>query len=91
MRALIVAFGVAIVGLSGCVTPAEQANNEETAQLNAGKPPEYAKGYADGWASGLAAGGNAMYRAAKDVDRYLSDAKYRLGWDDGYRRWRGRD
>ena len=42
-------------------------------------PPEYFDGYAAGYLSGVSG------QLRKDLDRYLSDPKYRTGWDDGYR------
>jgi hypothetical protein len=84
---------VAILGLSavllsgGCVT--QQAQSQRASLIQRGYPVEYADGYGDGYQSGLAAAGNPYAQTVKNVDRYLSDAKYKTGWDDGFARAKG--
>lgn len=73
--------------LDGCV--AQQMESQRANLINRGYPPAYADGYGAGYGSGLAAAGNPYAQTTKDVDRYLSDAKYKTGWDDGFNAGKG--
>lgn len=68
--------------LTGCVGTI--ANAQHANLISSGQPAEYADGYRDGFQAGQRAAGNPYAAHAKNVDRYLNDQKYKIGWDDGY-------
>ncbi|WP_454254729.1 hypothetical protein [Pseudomonas sp. Marseille-Q8238] len=70
-------FVLASAGLAACQTTHER-------MLAEGYPPAFADGFEAGCSSGRQAAG-ALERFRKDVPRYLSDARYAGGWDDGFR------
>lgn len=47
-------------------------------------PVNYQVGYSHGCDSGHATCGNITYRFTKNVDLYLNNREYKVGWDDGY-------
>lgn len=63
--------------LVGCETTHE-------ALIAQGYPPAYADGYDDGCGSGRQAAGAISGEFRKNVPRYLDEAKYALGWNDGF-------
>jgi hypothetical protein len=69
----------ACVALTGCVTEAEMARTAPAG------PPAYKDGYVPGCESAAHAAGDIAFKFSKDFDRYLSDAMYKQGWDDGFR------
>lgn len=71
---------LAFVALLGCQTTMSRIDKEVGAQ----QPSEYKEGYAGGCDSGYVAAGHPYYRFKKDVNRYLADAVYKTGWDDGF-------
>jgi hypothetical protein len=76
-----------VLALSGCV--GTQMTMERDNLIKRGYPAEYADGYGDGYGSGLAAAGNPYAQTTKNVDRYINDAKYKTGWDDGFNAGKG--
>lgn len=90
VRISMVAFAVAAAMCTVGVSCIEQMQRQRHDQLiTHGYPPAYADGFADGWSSGQQAAG-ALYAAfAKDVHRYLGDAEYKTGWDDGFQNGHG--
>ncbi len=50
-----------------------------------GYPPAFADGYQHGCNSGHQAAGAIGGNFRKDVPRYLHEAQYTTGWDDGFR------
>jgi hypothetical protein len=68
-----------IWGISACA-PVDAVTKRNTA----GQPPAYVDGYSAGCGSGYVAAGHPYAQAGKDVSRYLSDAVYKTGWDDGF-------
>lgn len=88
MKSLVVLLAVASLLLSsGCV--GTQMAMERDSLLKRGYPAEYADGYADGYGSGVAAAGNPYAQTTKNVSRYIEDAKYKTGWDDGFAKGKG--
>lgn len=77
----------ALLLTSGCVST--QMNMQRDGLLRRGYPAEYADGYADGYGSGLSAAGNPYASTTKNVDRYLADEKYKMGWNDGFNAGKG--
>ncbi|MEZ5454236.1 MAG: hypothetical protein R3E93_15655 [Thiothrix sp.] len=70
--------------LAGCSSvPPEEQLNREMAGVS-GKSPIFTAGYRDGCQSGLSAGGNRAFAYAKDLGK-ISNAEYKLGWEDGFR------
>lgn len=63
--------------LGGCQSSAEQL-------LAQGYPAAFADGFQAGCSSGREAAG-ATGHFGKDVPRYLAQAEYAQGWDDGFR------
>ena len=60
-----------------------------TKRNTSGQPPAYVDGYSAGCGSGYVASGHPYARAGKDVTRYLADAIYKTGWDDGFATCKG--
>lgn len=67
-----------LAGLVGCQSIREVL-------LEQHYPPAYADGFAQGCSSGHQAGGSINGSFKKDVPRYLNEALYSAGWDDGFR------
>lgn len=61
-----------------------------TRRNTVGQPPAYVDGYTAGCGSGYVAAGHPYASAGKDVSRYLSDAVYKTGWDDGFATCKGK-
>jgi hypothetical protein len=84
-------FGVLLISilfaLAGCV--GAQMEMQRDTLLKRGYPPEYADGFGDGYGSGLSAGGNPYAQTTKNINRYLEDPKYKMGWDDGFAKGKG--
>lgn len=53
--------------------------------LAQGYPPAFADGFDAGCVSGRQAAGSMSGDFRKDVPRYLKDAQYAEGWNDGFR------
>lgn len=70
--------------LSACA-PVDSVTRRNTA----GQPAGYVTGYSAGCGSGYVASGHPYAQATKDVSRYLSDAVYKMGWDDGFTTCKG--
>jgi hypothetical protein len=88
MKSLVVLLAVASLLLNwGCV--GTQMAMERDSLLKRGYPAEYADGYGDGYGSGVAAAGNPYAQTTKNVTRYIEDAKYKTGWDDGFAKGKG--
>lgn len=49
-----------------------------------GQPAPYKAGYHDGCSSGYVAAGHPYSKYIKDVNRFMSDQVYKIGWDDGF-------
>lgn len=64
--------------LTGCETTHDHLIAE-------GYPPAFADGFADGCSSGRQAAGVISGEFRKNVPRYLGEATYAGGWDDGFR------
>ena len=77
----------ALFALSGCV--GAQMEMQRDSLLKRGYPPEYADGFGDGYGSGLSAAGNPYAQTTKNINRYLEDQKYKMGWDDGFSNGKG--
>ena len=75
-RTLGVVLGV-LLTLTGCQSTEQQL-------LGQGHPPAFVDGFSQGCGSGRRAAGEAG-EFHKDVPRYLQDAEYESGWDDGFR------
>jgi len=71
--------------LTGCGPRGEQImiQNAQTA--------EYSHGYGDGCASGRKAAGNAEVNATKDTHLYLNNARYKEGWNTGFKECKFRE
>lgn len=67
-----------LAGLAGC-----QSTHDNL--IDQGYPPAYADGFHQGCSSGHQAAGAITGGFKKDVPRYLGDAQYSTGWDDGFR------
>jgi hypothetical protein len=80
-------LAVMLLATVGCVT--QQMEMERSRLLQRGFPPEYADGYGDGYGSGMRAAGNPYAKTVKNIERYLRDEKYKLGWDDGFATGKG--
>lgn len=82
-----IGIGLALVlffGLSGCAPV-----HMDVARNTKGQPTAYVDGYTAGCGSGYVAAGHPYARAGKNVERYLADAVYRTGWDDGFATCKG--
>jgi hypothetical protein len=66
-----------LLGLAGC-------QGTEQQMLSQGYPPAFVEGFTHGCGSGRSAAGESG-EFHKDVPRYLQDAEYESGWDDGFR------
>lgn len=75
-----------VLFVPGCAAPVNSVTDMNTK----GQPPAYVEGYRAGCGSGYVAGGHPYASAAKDVNRYLSDQVYKVGWDDGFATCKGR-
>lgn len=64
--------------LAGCETTHQQ-------MVQQGYPPAFADGFDDGCSSGRQAAGLMVGEFRKNVPRYLHEAQYETGWDDGFR------
>lgn len=73
-----------MLALSACA-PIEGMTRRNTA----GQPQGYVDGYSAGCGSGYVAAGHPYASAGKNVSRYLSDAVYKTGWDDGFMTCKG--
>jgi len=73
-----------IVMFSGCASTAEMMRQQ-------GYGPNYSQGYGDGCTSGKKAGGSMFDQFKKDVRRFDSNAKYKEGWNDGYKECRSEE
>jgi hypothetical protein len=73
--------------VSGCLSVGPEIKRD--ALLKRGYAIEYADGFGDGYVSGLSAGGNPRAQITKNIDRYVADAKYKMGWDDGFTSGKG--
>ena len=65
--------------------PVDSMTNRNTV----GQPPQYKAGYHDGCASGYVAAGHPYTSAKKNVNLYLNDEVYKVGWDDGFATCKG--
>lgn len=85
-KGLFVIIGALLtVGLTACDTAALMTKADTE-----GLPPVYKRGYQDGCNSGYAAAGSLFSgKHAKDVNAYLGDKQYKVGWDDGFARCKG--
>lgn len=78
---------LAALTLSACKSvPMSQMQAD---RLGDGYPPEYKEGFINGCDSGYSAAGNIYIKPVKDVTRYIEDAKYKTGWDDGFSHCKG--
>lgn len=82
--ALLVCAALLGFGQAGCA-PVDRVTDRNTV----GQPPAYVDGYRDGCGSGYVATGHLYASAAKDVERYISDQVYKIGWDDGFATCKG--
>jgi len=73
-------FAIVAISIAGCVTTPDKVDRA----VGAGQPNEYKEGYAPGCDSGYVAAGHPYYKFSKDVRRYVDDAIYKNGWDDGF-------
>ena len=71
--------------LSGCQTSPQYVRN-----LHPTAPEGYRHGYTSGRDSGYHAAGNPYYGPSKDVNRYIADRVYQVGWDDGFAACKGK-
>jgi hypothetical protein len=69
----------ACLALGGCVTESVMKST-----MPAG-PVAWQDGYLPGCESGANAAGDLGFKFSKDFQRYLSDAMYKEGWDDGFK------
>lgn len=76
MRRVVTVMAVLML-LGGCETTHQD--------LARGFPPAFADGFDDGCSSGRQAAGVITGQFRKDVPRYLKDAHYAEGWQDGLR------
>lgn len=60
-----------------------------TAQNTSGQPPAYVDGYRDGCGSGYVAAGHSYAKFAKNIDRFIADQVYKIGWEDGFATCKG--
>ncbi len=67
---------------AGCVGTSAKLLRDRL--INQGHPGEYADGYADGWESGYKEFGNPYASFVQNANRYVWDAKYKFGWNDGF-------
>ena len=71
--------------LAGCGPQGEQI------MIQNARSAEYSRGYGDGCASGRKAAGNTEVNATKDTQLYLNNARYKEGWDTGYKECKFRE
>lgn len=89
---------VLLISIHGCSTydyGAYKRDNverlAEEARQERNNPTQYAykEGMKHGCDSGSNASGNYVKQFQKDIDRYVKDAYYKSGWDDGFARCKG--
>jgi hypothetical protein len=78
---------LSLIVVSGCMSIGPEIKRD--ALIKRGYAIEYADGFGDGYVSGLSAGGNPRAQITKNIDRYVVDAKYKMGWDDGFTSGKG--
>jgi hypothetical protein len=84
MKTLSQIFAAALMScvMTGCV--GTLADMQHSNLVATGQPAEYSDGYRDGYQSGQHSAFNPYAAHTKNVDRYLSDPRYQVGWDDGF-------
>ena len=84
--------------LAGCSTYDYDAHNRDKverlanqARAQRANPTQYAynEGKSHGCDSGSNATGNYAKQFQKDIDRYVKDQYYKMGWDDGFAQCKG--
>ena len=84
-RMLSAAIPMSLVFVISACAPVDAVTKRNTS----GQPPAYVDGYSAGCGSGYVASGHPYASAGKDVSRYLADAVYKTGWDDGFATCKG--
>ncbi len=55
-------------------------------ELNGSRPQAYRNGYYDGCGAGYAVAGSPFYKTIDTAEPPSADKRYRIGWEDGFRR-----
>jgi len=85
MRVYFLAAVMTVWVLTGCGPQGEQI------MIQNARSAGYAQGYGDGCASGRKAAGNTEVNATKDTQLYLSNARYKEGWNTGFKECKFRE